>query len=56
MERRKAVTLTAVYLVTSFILACAEFHSEHITAVIAYYGFVLANLGNAVRLVNKKLN
>lgn len=55
MEKRKAIALTAAYLVTFFILACAELNSESIWAVIAYYSFVLANLGNAVRLVNKKL-
>lgn len=45
--------LLGLYLSISLILVCAEYTGDSLAIMAAYYATVLANLGNAVRLINK---
>lgn len=48
----KRNTKTGIYLAISLMLFVVEFQEFDFIAL-AYYGFVLINLGNATRLANK---
>lgn len=48
--------LTAIYFILCLLLMTAEYTGESVSTMIAYYGFIGANLYNASRLVNKNKN
>jgi len=41
------------YLIISILMLCTEYEGENTALFAAWYLFVLANLANAARLVNK---
>lgn len=45
--------LTAIYFIVCLLLMTAEYTGESVSTMIAYYGFIGANLYNASRLINK---
>ena len=45
--------LTAIYFIVCLLLMTAEYTGESVSTMIAYYGFIGANLYNSTRLINK---